>query len=82
MSPGRRQSLVLVSPDRSCTASVRESVERDVRDNHPGLLRKFALAVHAIPTDADACAVHEDVDLLRALLNNRHMTHRPAMVKS
>jgi hypothetical protein len=32
-----------------------------VRDCHPGMMRRFALAAHAIPTDADAQAVYRNL---------------------
>src|SRR5262249_10548611 len=129
MSPGRRQSPGLSSPERSCTASVRgyldhavqellttlpdpndlsptehrgliardpavlegnfiywmtaaylavaseesrsiiqDNLCEEVRDNHPGMLRRFALAAHAFPTDADACAVHQDLENVRGFV--------------
>lgn len=40
-----------------------ENLHEEVRDAHPVMMRKFAVAAHAFPTDADALAV--DVDLTR-----------------
>src|SRR5207302_1761752 len=37
----------------------------EVRDNHPGMLRKFAMAADAMPTDSDALAVHRDLQGVR-----------------
>jgi hypothetical protein len=44
---------------------IRDNLSEEVRDNHPGMLRRFALAAHAMPTDADACAVHRDLENVR-----------------
>jgi hypothetical protein len=33
----------------------------EVRDCHPGMLRRFAMAAHAVPTDSDALAVYRDL---------------------
>lgn len=38
-----------------------DNLREEVRDCHPGMLRRFALAAHAIPTDADALAVSRDL---------------------
>jgi hypothetical protein len=38
-------------------AIIRENLLEEVRDNHPGMLRRFATAAWAIPTDRDALAV-------------------------
>ena len=37
----------------------------EVRDCHPGMLRRFAMAAHAVPTDADALAVYRDLMKVR-----------------
>ena len=47
-------------------AIIRDNLHEEVRDNHPGMLRKFAIAAHAVPTDSDALAIYprlEDVRL-------------------
>lgn len=38
-----------------------ENLHEEVRDCHPGMLRKFAIAAHAAPTDLDALAVSRDL---------------------
>ena len=38
-------------------AIIRDNLLEEVRDNHPGMLRRFAVAARAIPTDRDAHAV-------------------------
>ena len=45
---------------------IQDNLREEVRDNHPGMLRKFAIAAHAVPTDSDALAIYprlEDVRL-------------------
>src|SRR2546425_11690701 len=32
---------------------IQENLREEVRDNHPGMLRRFAMAAHAVPTDSD-----------------------------
>src|SRR2546427_594441 len=38
-------------------AIIRDNLLEEVRDNHPGMLRRFSMAARAIPTDCDALAV-------------------------
>src|SRR5262249_7727232 len=47
---------------------IQDNLHEEVRDNHPGMLRKFALAARAIPTDADACAVHRNLENVRGFV--------------
>jgi DNA-binding Lrp family transcriptional regulator len=47
-------------------AKIIDNLREEVRDCHPGMMRRFALAAQAIPTDTDAQAVH------RNLMNVRH----------
>lgn len=42
-----------------------ENLHEEVRDCHPGMLRKFALAAQAAPTDGDALAVYRDLSNVR-----------------
>ncbi len=46
-------------------AIILENLHEEVRDSHPRMLREFALAAHAIPTDLDAMAVHRDLTNVR-----------------
>jgi hypothetical protein len=46
-------------------AIIRDNLHEEVRDNHPGMLRKFAIAAHAVPTDSDALAVHGNLQNVR-----------------
>jgi hypothetical protein len=45
-----------------------ENLHEEVRDAHPAMLRRFALAAHAFPTDQDALAVHEGMTNVRLFL--------------
>lgn len=42
-----------------------ENLHEEVRDSHPAMLRRFALAAHAIPTASDVMAVHEPLTDVR-----------------
>jgi Iron-containing redox enzyme len=46
-------------------AKIVDNLREEVRDCHPGMMRRFALAAGAIPTDTDAQEVH------RSLMNVR-----------
>jgi hypothetical protein len=46
-------------------AIIHDNLLEEVRDNHPGMLRKFAIAAHAVPTDSDALAVHRPLQTVR-----------------
>lgn len=45
-----------------------ENLYEEVRDSHPVMLRKFAIAAHAFPTDKDALAVHAELTKVRLFL--------------
>jgi Iron-containing redox enzyme len=42
-----------------------ENLHEEVRDNHPGMMRRFAMAAHAVPTDSDATAVYRNLSNVR-----------------
>jgi hypothetical protein len=46
-------------------AIIEDNLREEVRDNHPGMLRRFALAAHAAPTDSDALAVCRNLEHVR-----------------
>src|SRR5947209_14726634 len=46
-------------------AKIMDNLREEVRDCHPGMMRRFAIAAHAIPTDADALAVTPDLERVR-----------------
>ena len=49
-------------------AKIMDNLREEVRDCHPGMMRRFALAAHAIPTDADAEAVYHDLMNVRLFI--------------
>ena len=49
-------------------AKIMDNLREEVRDCHPGMLRRFALAAHAIPTDADAQAVYRNLSNVRSFI--------------
>ena len=42
-------------------AKIMDNLREEVRDCHPGMMRRFALAAQAIPTDTDAQAVYRNL---------------------
>ena len=44
---------------------IQDNLLEEVRDNHPGMLRRFAMAARAVPTDSDALAVHRNLQNVR-----------------
>ena len=48
-----------------------DNLTEEVRDAHPEMMRRFALAAHAIPTDADAQAVYRDLTKVRLFVGRR-----------
>jgi hypothetical protein len=49
-------------------AEIMENLVEEVRDSHPLMLRKFAVAAQATPTDADARAVNENLTNVRLFI--------------
>jgi Iron-containing redox enzyme len=45
-----------------------DNLNEEVRDAHPAMLRRFAIAAHAFPTDSDSLAVTEDLSNVRVFL--------------
>ncbi len=45
-----------------------DNLHEEVRDAHPAMMRRFAIAAHAFPTDLDALAVHFDLTNVRLFL--------------
>jgi hypothetical protein len=46
-------------------AIILENLHEEVRDCHPGMMRRFAMAAHAAPTDSDSMAVYGDLTKVR-----------------
>src|ERR1700682_5430868 len=45
-----------------------DNLREEVRDCHPGMLRKFAIAAHAVPKDSDALAVYRNLSNVRLFI--------------
>jgi len=45
-----------------------DNLMEEVRDSHPAMLRRFAIAAHAFPTDSDALAVDHELTKVRLFL--------------
>ncbi len=45
-----------------------ENLHEEVKDAHPDMMRRFAIAAHAFPTDSDALSVHDDLTKMRKFL--------------
>src|SRR4029077_5490502 len=46
-------------------AIIEDNLREEVRDNHPGMLRRFAIAARAVPTDVDASTVSRGLEQVR-----------------
>jgi hypothetical protein len=49
-------------------AKIMDNLREEVRDCHPGMMRRFAIAAHATPTDTDAEAVHRNLMNVRLFI--------------
>src|SRR6266478_2204299 len=49
-------------------AIILDNLHEEVRDCHPGMLRKFAVAAGAVPTDTDALAVYRSLSQVRLFI--------------
>jgi hypothetical protein len=47
---------------------IMENLYEEIRDSHPVMLRKFAMAAGAFPSDKDALAVNDDLNNVRRFL--------------
>lgn len=45
-----------------------ENLLEETRDAHPHMMRKFAMAAHAFPTDLDSLAIHDNLTKMRMFL--------------
>src|ERR1051325_9664861 len=57
-------AYLAVSSD-AAHAIIDDNLRQEVRENHPGMLRRFAMAARALPTDADLVAVHAPLSAVR-----------------
>jgi DNA-binding transcriptional ArsR family regulator len=59
-------------------AKILENLREEVRDCHPGMMRRFALAADAVPTEADAAAVYRNLMNVRLFVG--HLSPVPIVV--
>src|SRR5580704_9757239 len=52
-----------------------DNLNEEIRDCHPAMLRRFAIAANAFPTDSDALAVHDDLTRMRLFLGRMSSVH-------
>jgi len=60
-------ALIAVKAKQSPTILL-DNLYEEVHDSHPLMLRKFAIAANAVPTDKDASAVHDDLTRVRLFM--------------
>ena len=60
-------ALIAVKSDEAREELV-ENLHEEVKDAHPDMMRRFAIAAHSFPTDRDTLAVNEDVTKMRRFL--------------
>jgi hypothetical protein len=61
-------ATVLAAKATQSRAILLDNLYDEVHDCHPLMLRKFALAANAFPTDKDALAVHDDLSKVRQFM--------------
>ena len=49
-------------------AKIMDNLREEVRDCHPGMMRRFAISANAVPTDADAQAVYKNLMNVRLFI--------------
>ena len=49
-------------------AKIMDNLREEVRDCHPGMMRRFALAAQAVPTDTDAQAIYRNLMNVRLFI--------------
>ena len=58
----------LAAKSREAQAIIRDNLLEEVRDCHPGMLRNFAMAAQAAPSDSDALAVYANLSKVRLFI--------------
>jgi hypothetical protein len=46
-------------------SKILDNLHQEIRECHPEMMRRFAVAAHAVPTDSDALDVHKDLTNVR-----------------
>src|SRR5712664_1216593 len=58
----------LAAGSEEARAKIIDNLREEVRDCHPGMMRRFAIAAHAVPTEADAEAVYRNLMNVRLFI--------------
>src|SRR5580700_433710 len=58
----------LAAETEQARSIILDNLQEEVRDCHPGMLRRFAVAAHAVPTDSDALEVYRDLTNVRLFI--------------
>jgi hypothetical protein len=66
-------TLLAVKSD-DAKPEILENLHEEVKDAHPAMLRRFAIAAHAFPTDQDALAVNDGLNTVRVFLGRLSAT--------
>jgi len=61
-------------------AKIIENLHEEVRDAHPLMMRKFAIAANAVPTDSDALAVNRNLTNVRLFIGRLSAVRIVAMM--
>jgi|SRR6185437_1122465 len=61
-------ATVIATKAEAARSILFENLYEETRDAHPHMMRKFAMAANAFPTDKDAMALHEEVTNMRLFL--------------
>jgi hypothetical protein len=58
----------LATQSKEARSILIDNLLEEVRDSHPAMMRRFAMAANAFPTSADALAVHDNLTRMRLFL--------------
>ena len=61
-------ATLLAVKSKDAEPHILENLHEECRDSHPAMLRRFAIAAHAFPTDTDALIVDADLTKVRLFL--------------
>ena len=61
-------------------ALILENLHEEVRDSHPLMMRKFAIAANAVPTDSDALAINRNLTNVRLFIGRLSAVRIVAMM--
>jgi hypothetical protein len=64
----RATSSLLAVKSEDARPILLDNLNEEIRDAHPAMMRRFAMAAHAFPTDEDALVVDHDLTKVRVFL--------------